>query len=183
MARVKNVLVWKDKGLKEILSRLSTAGKIAGGVGVFGAKAEETHPLRDNITVGEVAIINEYGSERAGVPRRSYLKSTLDGNRDSIRAQMASGVHRIVEGQITPEQMYHEVGAKIADAVKQTIAHGGISPQDAERTIKDKGHDLTLVNTGTLENAIDHTIVKNEGGVVVDVGKLTAAIGGGGGTP
>jgi hypothetical protein len=165
-------MVWKDKGLAEILAKLKRAGEIAGGVGVYGEKAEEPHPLRQNITVGEVAIINEYGSKRAHVPRRSFLKSTFDGNRENIRVKMASGVHRIVEGQITPEQMFHEIGSKIADAVKETIRRGDVPPENDPATIKDKGHDNTLVHTGTLERAIDHTIVRREGNVLVNAGKL-----------
>lgn len=173
-------MVWKDRGLAKVLAKLQRAGQVAGAVGVFGEKAAETHPLRENITVGEVAIINEYGSKRAGVPRRSFLKSTFDGNRGRIQQLIATGVRRIVEGaDITPEQMFHDVGEKIANAVKQTIARGDVPPPDAPRTVRDKGHDETLVNTGALEHAIDHTIIKNEGGVLINVGKLPNALEGG----
>jgi hypothetical protein len=163
MPGVVKVVRFRDRGLEAIMKRVSASGNLGVRVGVLEPQAGGQHPLRRNITVGEVAIINEFGSRRARVPRRSFLKSTFEASRDTLKRGLIRAARQVVEQQVGPRAALQPLGYEMVEEVKRTIEGGVTPPPNADQTIRDKGHDLTLMHTETLLHAITHDIVAKRG--------------------
>lgn len=153
-------VTWVDKGLAEI--RLGVAGLagVVGRVGVLGSDAERTHPLRKNISIGAVAQMNEYGSSRAGVPRRSYLQETLHEQRAKVVAGLAAAARAVIFNKVPgPVAIAAMVKTLVPDVVAK-IMSGTVPPPNSPVTVERKGHDRTLQDTGTLAGAITSDVVR-----------------------
>jgi len=154
------VITVTDKGLKEVLRKIDAAGKFITRVGVLNPQASEPHPLRQNITVGEVAIINEYGSSRAGVPKRSFLKSTFTEQRDRLYIALLRAARIVIAGNAQPQAALHAVGTEMVKAVIDTIAKN-VPPPNQPHTVDEKGHDHALIHTETLMHSISADVISS----------------------
>lgn len=122
----------------------SAAGKIVAAV-----KAAISKPM----TVGELAAIHEFG---LGVPQRSFIRGYFDAkSADILSALNASWQARnpndalLTALRITMAQ----TAVKARDGMKQYINERPFKA-NAKRTIKRKGSDLPLVDTGVLKSSI-----------------------------
>jgi hypothetical protein len=154
---------YRDRGLNQILKQLNASGTLGGRVGVLEPQAGGAHPLRGNITVGEVAIINEFGSRRARVPRRSYLRSTFKNSRDTFKHLLTTALKQVATQQLGPRAALQIVGAEMVKEVKRTIEGTSVPPPNHPVTIKNKGHDHTLMHTETLLHSISHDVIAKSG--------------------
>lgn len=151
------VLTYKDRGFAAIRSSIERLGTYQLRVGLLGQQAQAPHPLRDDITLGEVGLINEYGSAAAGVPSRPWLRPALT-NRRMVASLFAWAVQDIIRG--TPATtVLHNIGRSLVEVVKRTIT-SGVGPANAPRTVREKGHGLTLRHTYTLLNAVTHEVAR-----------------------
>jgi hypothetical protein len=165
MAAKVKVIQYRDRGLKDAIKRLTAGHNIAARVGVLDPTASAPHPLRQNITIGEVAILNEYGSRKARVPRRSFLRETMKRLRvtsgsGAVMSFLNGAIGSIVEGNLTARQALMQLGAMVDKEVRATI-YSHVPPPNHPVTIKNKGHDETLIHTGTLVNAISHDVTQH----------------------
>lgn len=127
-------------------------------VGVIGAAGAAT--TEGGITMIELAAIHEFGSPKAGIPERSFIRSTFD--RPEVLEQlqvMAKGYARaVVADKMTWEVALGRLGAWAAAQIKGTIKRKlttGPNPQEnAPSTIARKGSSTPLIDTGRLINAI-----------------------------
>lgn len=112
---------------------------------------------RDQEKMMLIAEVNEYGSADGHTPARSYMRSAMDGNRDAIAELEERLGAAMLEGSITPEAALTELGQFGVGLVKQRILELD-SPPLAESTIRRKGHDKPLIETGQLLGAITHEL-------------------------
>jgi hypothetical protein len=144
-------------------------------VGVLGgAKNERTpantvrqsdntvHTGRDFTNV-ELAVIHEYGAPAAGIPERSFLRSTFFGGRPTYIAMLRVLLKKVYEQKMELKRALGLVGSKIAGDVKRRITQGaGIPPPLKSATIARKGSSRPLVDTGQLKNSITWEVVMNK---------------------
>lgn len=124
-------------------------------VGVIGAAGSAT--TDSGITMIELAAIHEFGSPKAGIPERSFIRSTFE--RPEVLEQlnvMARGYARlVVADKITWDVALGRLGAwaaaEIKGAIKKKLTTG---PALAPATIVRKGSSTPLIDTGRLINAI-----------------------------
>lgn len=129
-------------------------------VGVLGSDATSIHPLRDDITVDEVALINEFGT--AKVPARPFLRPAL------YKGKSANAGLKHMLAQVTREALFNKVPRsiglrKVGEWAVQQVQNkimSNVGPENAERTIREKGHELTLRHTYTLLSSISYMIFK-----------------------
>jgi hypothetical protein len=152
------IVIYKDRGFAEILSRVAAAGSTRVRVGVLPEDAEKTHPLRDNISIGAVALMNEFGSVRAGVPERSFIRSTAHRIQGEMPARMVEAARRVVFEKESAAVALDLPGAVFAEEIRHTI-NEGVEPENADATVDEKGHDHTLIHTRTLIDSISHDVV------------------------
>ena len=76
----------------------------------------------------------------------------------SIKEYMKSQVEQIIQGGMTGQQAYENLGTFIVQKIKKTIASGNFAALNPQ-TVKKKGHSKPLMDTHSLYNSINYEIV------------------------
>lgn len=150
-----------DRAFLEITSRIAKAGATRLRVGVVGAEANREHSNGD-LTMGEVALINEYGTDDGHVPPRSFIRSTFQKSAGAFGNFMAIALRRVVELRHGADTALAYVGERAVQAIQTTI-DGYVGPRNADLTIEQKGFDHPLLETRELRNSINFEIVRESG--------------------
>lgn len=149
-------------GLRELRERLANMPHVK--VGLLASRGALAQNL-DGTTMLEIGAIHEYGAPRAGIPERSWLRSTFTGDRlAALKEKIRKLAKLIIKGEARPAvvQFAHEIlGQWAAEQVKQNIRTGPpIPPPLSPITIARKGSDRPLVDTGRLVNTISYEVSK-----------------------
>ena len=119
-----------------------------------------------NISVGQVAIINEYGTEtipprpafRIGLERSvAKNKKLIDAALKNITNHLLTGRKDSIERQLT--QALTQIGRSAKKETKDIIKQGSMTP-NAPLTIKKKGFDHPLWETGLLHDSVEYLVSK-----------------------
>ena len=119
-----------------------------------------------NISVGQVAIINEYGTEtipprpafRIGLERSvTKNKKLIDAALKNITNHLLTGRKDSIQRQLT--QALTQIGKSAKKETKDIIKQGSMSP-NAPLTIKKKGFDHPLWETGLLYESVEYLVSK-----------------------
>lgn len=125
---------------------------------------------------GKVLVFLKKGKKGMGVTKphtiiilaRSFIRSTVDMNREFYGVMAERLWNAIVDGQQGPKEALSLIGLRIQADIQRTIQTLK-EPPNAPETIRRKGSDNPLVDTGTLVQSIRYA-VKNPQGQNVDVG-------------
>lgn len=132
-----------DNGFKAAISALAKAN-IDVVIGVLGSAGESEV---------QIAAVHEFGSQDGHIPQRSYLRLTVDARRDEILNLLEKQLHAT-----DPAIAANRVGLQVVSMVRETIrSRQTEGPKDQAlrpATIKRKGSDLPLVDTGRLLQSI-----------------------------
>ena len=119
-----------------------------------------------NISVGQVAIINEYGTEtipprpafRIGLERSvTKNKKLIDAALKNITNHLLTGRKDSIQRQLT--QALTQIGKSAKKETKEIIKQGSMTP-NAPLTIKRKGFDHPLWETGLLLDSVEYLVSK-----------------------
>ena len=119
-----------------------------------------------NISVGQVAIINEYGTEtipprpafRIGLERSvTKNKKLIDAALKNITNHLLTGRKDSIERQLT--QALTQIGRSAKKETKDIIKQGSMTP-NAPLTIRKKGFDHPLWETGLLHDSVEYLVSK-----------------------
>ena len=103
--------------------------------------------------LAQIGFFNEYGTVTA--PPRPFIRAGIDKNLEEYEHNMANQANdMIVNGQ---DLNIEEVGKKASLDVKR-YASQLKEPKNAESTIKRKGFDNPLVDTGTMIESISYEL-------------------------
>lgn len=110
----------------------------------FGKPRED-----DQLTVGEVAVYNEFGTTddegNTHVPERSFLRSTMDEKRSVIQDFIDKTLEKVPD-EYTTEQALERIGLFAVKLIAQKI-NSNIPPPNAPSTIRRKQSSQTLIDT------------------------------------
>lgn len=142
-----------DKGYKRMLAALrrSPAHVVAGVPTSADAPKEGAE---GKTTLAYVALVHEMG---LGVPRRSAIADTVDKNRSKYVKFMARQSVDVLTGRMTQKRAFDRLGLLMAADMKRAISNG-ISPANAESTIRRKGSSKPLKDTGQYQNSLTHEV-------------------------
>lgn len=153
---VVNTIVWN-----KLVKKLGLLGNKRVKVGVLEETGGNANHPNSNISFIELAAVHEFGSEKAGIPERSFIRSTSE-RPDVIagyKALAAVETAAVVRGK-SVETALNVLGEYLADETRNTITSGKTSgPPLKQETIDRKGSSTPLLDTGALADAISHTIV------------------------
>ena len=116
--------------------------------------------------MGQVAIINEYGTEtipprpafRIGLERSvTKNKKLIDAALKNITNHLLTGRKDSIQRQLT--QALTQIGKSAKKETKDIIKQGSMSP-NAPLTIKKKGFDHPLWETGLLHDSVEYLVSK-----------------------
>ncbi len=91
------------------------------------------------------------------IPSRPFMRSSFDENADKINEFIQSAFRRVVNGQLHPLQALHLVGQHFTGIIQRKIVKGPWAP-NAPSTIRQKGSDRPLIDTGRLRQSIRHIV-------------------------
>lgn len=163
-----------DKGLKALRQTLKTLkeGDSYVKAGVLG-EDKKNRRKGEWITNVELAAIHEYGAPGAGIPERSFMRSTFDDNRFEYIGMLNKMVRAIYEQRVKIKTVLGTIGAKMAADMKNRIAEGIPPPNSpevfmrkllgskyAEQRFNETGATpKPLVDTGQLVSSITWAVV------------------------
>lgn len=149
----------KDMGWKALMSAVRQIAKSRPTitVGLHG----EPHKGSD-MTLAELGNIHEFG---LGVPKRSFIRSTMDKNNAKYARGLAGAVATIASP--TPgdyRRQLKRLALVIEGDVKKAISDG-IPPPNAPSTIARKGSSKPLIATGQLRAGVRAIVADGKGGI------------------
>ena len=148
-----------DRVAKRLVKRISRLSKKGLEVGVLASKGGNKE-YRNGSTVLEVAAVHEFGSPENGIPRRSFIQSTLESaSVKREQARLSSRVAaQIIAKHTTVEKGLAFLGEWAKNKITDRIAGDEIRPALKPATAKRKGFDNVLVETGKLVDSIDYEV-------------------------
>lgn len=154
-AGAKTELVIVERGLARLLAklRLHARGPHV-RVGVQGQEAEELHPDFGDSNV-KLAAVHEFGSKDGRIPQRSFIRATVDRERDKIGGYLQRASGRVARGK-NIEQELGVVGAKAVAEIRRTIDQSiGLKPLTKAGILsKQVPSTKPLLDTGQLKNSV-----------------------------
>lgn len=125
-------------------------------IGYQAGHAKHTDEDGNTADMAEIAMFNELGTSTS--PPRPFLRMTVDDNKDKINQFVETQTKRIAQGA-SAEQCMKQMGAFGVSLVQEKIGNGTFTP-NAESTIKAKGSDKPLIDTGQLRQSVHYVIKK-----------------------
>lgn len=139
-----------DHGWKQLRKGLSELNHIVVDVGVqAGDRSSDGHDL------ASIAAYNEFGTDH--IPSRPFMRSSFDENLRKIDAFAQNVIKRAVGSQLSFGQALELVGQKMTGIIQRKIVDGPWTP-NAPATIRQKGSDQPLIDTGRLRQSIRHVV-------------------------
>lgn len=112
-------------------------------------------------TLEEVALWNEYGTER--IPPRPFLSRALK----SATTRCNKLVQARMEENADMEQIAKEIGVELQGAIYEQIDSGHFVP-NAPATIRRKGSSRPLIDTGNLRQSVHWGLTTRDGDKLMD---------------
>lgn len=122
-----------------------------------GFQGDESY--EDGTSIAEIAAYNELGS--SDTPARPFMKQSFENHEDELRAACERVNAAIASGK-SVEQALDALGVAIKGLVQTEIVDGDFT-ENAPSTIKKKGSDKPLIDTGTMRQSVNY-VVKRRGG-------------------
>jgi len=135
-------------------------------VGVFSSAG--VHPGTE-ISMASLAAAHEFGSEKAHLPERSFLRATFRAKKAEGIALCGKLCKAFIEDRITLQQALGLLGEWGVSRVRDFIRTNQVRPPDTQATMDRKGSTVTLVDTGQLVNAISYVTPFGDGGSAAPV--------------
>ena len=141
----------KDNGYRELAGIFKTNNK--GPELKVGFLLESGKHEGSDTSVAQVAAYHELGAPGAGIPERSFMRSSMDENKDKITSITKKLTRKVTNGEMNMIQALEVLGASLQQMMKTKIRNG-LSPALKHR----KG--TPLIDTGQLINSIDYEVDK-----------------------
>lgn len=146
-----------DKGLEKIKKKLA---KVAAEAPRVWAGLPNT-PHGDGLSNAELGIIHEYGT--SNIPARPFIGPSFKKNQSSYnKALVKMGSQILDTGNYDITPALDSVGKQMAADMKSFVTEGYVRPGNAPATIKAKGSDTPLIDTGRMVDAITHAVEKGK---------------------
>lgn len=105
----------------------------------------------------DIALWNELGTEN-GIPERPFMKDSVDKNQGQIDKACKAALQTVTQGG-SAELILKQLGNMQKGLVQQTIVSGEFV-ENAPSTVKKKGSDKPLIDTGGLRKNVEFAICK-----------------------
>ena len=110
------------------------------------------------VDIAQIAMFNELGTSTS--PSRPFLRMSVDENEDKIRAMCGKNLKTLTSGG-TAETILKQTGAFGVSLVQEKIGSGSFEP-NAPSTIRKKGSDHPLIDTGRMRQSVKY-VIKRKG--------------------
>lgn len=111
--------------------------------------------VKDGLQVAEYATWNEFGTSR--IPARPFMRGYIDSNIDRLTRFCRNGVTQVTLGNASFDTFLNAVGLEMVNGIKKSISTGDWTP-NAPYTVKKKGSNKPLIDTGVMLNSVTYAI-------------------------
>lgn len=139
----------RDMGWQRIMTQLQSAGDPYTVVGLFG------HGGTPEDDVAARGAVQEYGSEKAKIPPRPFMRRTFEANEQKIGRVKAAIFAEVLAGRRTLKSGLGRLGEWYVRKIQETIKTGKFTPLSLS-TIRAKKSSKPLIDTGQMVNAVQH---------------------------
>lgn len=143
-----------EEAMKKLTERLSESDQmvlvgVPKGAGVY----------EDGMTIATIAAVNEFGTADGHIPARPFLRPGVENRAEMYLRLVEKDLPDIVDGKYPMSRLMNRLGTLARDGVKQAI-NDTHTPENAESTIRQKGSDHPLIDTGIagLLGAINYVV-------------------------
>lgn len=112
----------------------------------------------DGASLAQVAAYNEFGS--SDTPARPFMRQSFENHEAELRQACAAVNNKILRGE-SAENAMKTLGAFAVGVVQMEIMDGDFEPNKPS-TIKRKGSDRPLIDTGHMRQSVKY-VVKERG--------------------
>jgi hypothetical protein len=161
VAKAKFVFSPEFKRMRKNLRWLASVELVIGILGDSAFYVDE-----DGFTLVDAAIVNEFGSDDGHIPERAAHRTTFREQKASMDRRMLGITRLVVEGR-DPKPLMEKLGLFYVSKLRQQVIAWD-NPPNAASTVRIKGANNPLVDTGRTLNSIQHLIRKRskDGGTV-----------------
>ena len=108
----------------------------------------------DGTSIAQVAAVNEFGA--LDIPERPFMRQSFENHEGELQAA-CDAAQRLVSSGGSAEQALQQIGVVAKGLVQDEIVNGGFAPK-AESTIKKKGSEQPLIDTGTMRQSVNFVV-------------------------
>ena len=108
----------------------------------------------------DVAAFNEFGTST--IPARPFFKQSYENHRDELQNICARAAKSVISGG-PADKALDMIGVFTTGLVQEEILNGNFAP-NSPSTIKRKGSDVPLIDTGGMRQSIRHVKRRKGGG-------------------
>lgn len=135
--------------LEKIHSRVKELEEMVITVGVH----KDAGKYENGMDISQVALINHFGSLDGKIPSRPFLTIAKKESESSIRKKMMEAASIASSGG-DGAAIFKKAGDSLADSAKSVIDAVSALTENSAATIKKKGKNHPLYDTGKLRNSI-----------------------------
>lgn len=107
------------------------------------------------MSMAKLGAIHEFGT--ATIPERSYIRSTMSELDKKLKKMLKKFSTDALLGRIEKKKALGLIGEFLKAAFKNKI-QDGVPPPNAPETIRRKGSDHPLIDTGQMRDTIDSEV-------------------------
>ena len=157
MSIVKDV----DKGWKRVTRKIFALDRKTVSAGIHTDAGNE----KNGESIAQVAFWNEFGTTREKdgakvqhIPARPFVRLTFEEHNKEWHDEADTQLTAMVNGGKTANGALNAVGRRMAKDIKSIIGDTSKLRHNAPATIRKKGFDKPLYETGKLKAAIDFKV-------------------------
>lgn len=139
----------RDLGFKKRVRNLQNLNNKSVKAGVLQNSGTEDNGTK----IVDVAIYNEFGTSR--IPSRPFVRIASEKNQQTWANEAEKVVDKIVAGY---DANFSSLGDRMVENIKDVIGDKNLLVPNAPSTIRRKGHDKPLIDTGKLKASIDFEV-------------------------
>lgn len=163
MAKNKKSQVKKDfSRITTLSSGLSELKKYRVKIGILTGKASLKHgEFKTNVEIG---AIQEFGSIKANIPKRSFIRFPIEHKRKDLKKKLRKNKDKIIEyiEEGNTKKIFTNIGLEAEGIIQDAFNTRGFGKwvDNAPITIFLKGSDAPLIDTGQLRRTITSKVIK-----------------------
>jgi hypothetical protein len=148
MLRMSMTIKEEDLGFDDLLEEMEDTKADHVAVGLLGDLESE---------IVNIGFWNEWGTK--DIPPRPFIRQTFDNVKQKLKKIASILVGKIFDGDLSKKAALEMLGDSFLIEIRKAIAAREFEP-NAAGTIKRKGSDLPLVDTGRLQQSLDLQVRK-----------------------
>lgn len=148
---IRDTVTTDGKKFEKLLKEL---GQLEVRIGI-----QQGETSKEGVDLVDIAMFNELGTVH--IPSRPFLRDSVDANGEQINNFLQCMKKELLRGR-TAEDVLKKIGVFQKGLVQGQIVKGDFAP-NSEETIRRKGSDTPLVDTGRMRQSVNY-VIQQKGG-------------------